>query len=181
MPEAVSAIPVRSEDLVKPLMCRAVLGEEDDAAVVPLAVRSKVGFDPFDNRTAFRIRLVTGALRPIAQPGKQAQFFLSRRSAAFRGFLDRFVLRGLRLSVVRIILFRFEDRLPQDAVCHCIRFLCGFASGQGAVSVFPASRQTPPAMRKAASSEDRLRNWCPDAPAFWQVFSRLLQYESRTL
>ena len=99
--------------------------KEDDAAVVPLAVRSQVGFDPFDDRPAFRIRLVTGALGPIAHPGKQAQLFLGRRGAAFRGFLDRFVLCGLHLSVVRIVLFGFEDRLSQDAVGHGIRLWVG--------------------------------------------------------
>ena len=71
-PETVSAISVRGEDLMKPLMRRAVFGEKDDAAVVPLAVRSQVGLDPFDNCPAFRIHLVTGALSPVAHPGKQA-------------------------------------------------------------------------------------------------------------
>jgi hypothetical protein len=70
--ETVSAVSVRSEDLLKPLMRRAVLGEKDDAAVVPLAVRFQVGIDPFENRTAFRVHLVAGALCPIAHLGKQA-------------------------------------------------------------------------------------------------------------
>ena len=161
-------------------MRRAVFGEEDDAAVVPLAVRSQVGLDPFDDRTAFRIRLVTGALGPIAQSGKQAQFFFSRRSAAFRGFLDRFVLCGLRLSVVRIILFRFEDRLAQDAVGHRIGFLLGFPL----VSVLKCLSS----VEANAAGDEKSRffrrpftNLVPDAPASRQVFSRLLQYESRTL
>jgi hypothetical protein len=131
-PETISAIPVRSEDLMKPLMCRAVLGEEDDAAVVPLAVRPQVGPDPLDNRPAFRIRFVTGALSPIAHPGEHPQLFLGRRGTAFRGFLDGFGLRGLYLSVVRIVLFGFQDRLAQDALGHRIRLLLDFAAGQRA-------------------------------------------------
>ena len=46
--KTVPAISVRSEDLTKPLMRRAVLGEENDATIVPLAPGLQVGLDPFE-------------------------------------------------------------------------------------------------------------------------------------
>ncbi len=57
----------RSKMVMEPFLGVAVLGEDDDALLVPVAIRPDHGFEPFHELVCFAVELGGGALRPAGE------------------------------------------------------------------------------------------------------------------
>jgi len=104
-----------SEVVVKPLLGVAVLGEDDDALLVPVAVWPDLGFEPLHELVCLTVELGGGALRPAGQVVENLGIGARRGpEGAGRGF-QGFQLGFLLLGIVGVILFRLVEDAGEGA------------------------------------------------------------------
>ena len=102
--------PARGQVVMEPLLSVAVLSEDDDALLVPVAIGTDDGFEPADELVRLAVELRGSAFRPAGEVVENLSFGGRWRTESARGSFQGFQLGFLLLGVVGVVFFRlFED------------------------------------------------------------------------